>query len=55
MKANDAAHYVLVYGALLISWVPLMNHFNGDVAYTAAAGLVVFVVADKIAHKLLKV
>jgi hypothetical protein len=55
MKTNDLLHYVIVYGVLLAAWIPLMDFFGGNVAYTAVAGFAVFIVADKMAHKALGV
>lgn len=48
---KELLHYVVVYGALLASWVPLMDYFGGNVNYTAGAGLAVFIAADLVAHR----
>jgi hypothetical protein len=52
-KYKDLLHYGVVYGSLLLTWVPLMTYFKNDVTYTAVGGLIVFVVADKIAHRVI--
>jgi hypothetical protein len=44
---------VATYGILLVSWVPLMNALNGNVAETAVAGFGVFLIAKKIVKKVL--
>lgn len=47
----ELLHYVVVYGVLVASWLPIMNYFKDDINLTVATGLVVFIVADQLAHK----
>ncbi len=53
-KVRDYLHYVAVYSALLLAWVPAMGFFRGDVIYTGITVFFVFVWADKIAHLIFK-
>lgn len=53
-KVRDYLHYVAVYSALLLAWVPAMGFFHGDLAYTAITVFFVFVLADKAAHWIFK-
>ncbi len=48
-------HYIAVYAVLLGTWVPMMSFFGGNVILTAIFGFFIFVGADMLAHKILKV
>lgn len=48
-------HYVLVYAVLLGTWVPMMGFFGGNIYLTSIFGFFIFVGADMLAHKILKV
>lgn len=52
---KDILHYMIVYGVLVFSWVPMMNFFNNEVSLTAFGGLLLFYATDKVAHYTLKV
>ena len=52
---KDLAHYVILYSILLASWVPVMNYFQSQVVPTALVGFIIFMVSDKLLHKLLRV
>jgi hypothetical protein len=52
---NDILHYIVVYGVILLAWVPVMDYWGGEVGPTAATVFVLFVVADKMAHKLFRI
>jgi hypothetical protein len=54
-NAMDAFHYIVVFFVLAYAWVPLMNATGSDLNLTLALGLVVFYIADKVAHKILNV
>jgi predicted permease len=47
----EFVHYVVVFVALLLAWVPVMEFFKDDVTQTAIATFVIFIVTDKLAHK----
>jgi hypothetical protein len=49
---RDALHYAAVYGVLLYSWIPVMNYFKGDIYMTAFVGAWIFIITDKVAHKI---
>jgi hypothetical protein len=52
---RDLSHYILVFGAIALAWVPIMSAMGGNVPYTATIVLGIFIAVDKIAHKVLKV
>ncbi len=49
----ELTHYVVVFAVILASWIPLMNYFQNDVGKTALSALVVFIIADQLAHKII--
>jgi hypothetical protein len=51
---NEILHYIVVYGVLLLVWLPLMNYFAQDITKTALGGFVVFILTDKTAHWIFK-
>lgn len=51
MKNKEILHYVVVYGALLATWVPMMGFFDNNVYLTSIFGFFIFVGADQLAHK----
>jgi len=51
--AFDLLHYAILFAFLLLSWVPAMNYFNGDVLPTALLIFTIFVVIDKTMHYLM--
>jgi len=50
---TDLIHYGVVFGALLISWVPVMNAANNNIVTTSLIVFGVFIVADKFAHAMI--
>jgi hypothetical protein len=56
MKTNkglELLHYVVVYGVLLLSWVPVMDYFKQELIPTALTVGVIFILADQLAHKII--
>jgi hypothetical protein len=45
------AHYAIVFAVILVSWIPLMDYWKGDLTPTALSSFAVFVVVDQLAHK----
>ncbi len=54
-QQKDVLHYVLVYSALLLAWPWVMNQLQQNVYLTAGVVFLVFIAADKVMHKVLKV
>jgi hypothetical protein len=52
MKTNELLRYLSVYGFLAATWLPIMDYFKGSLGPTLAASFIVFVAADKAAHKI---
>lgn len=67
---KDTLHYFVLYGAIAITWTPLMDFFTKGTSitamfwqYTPYGGLIstlvisfgIFYILDKILHKVLKV
>lgn len=50
---EDWVHYIVVFGVLLLAWVPVMNFFGGSVLPTAITTFLLFVGVDKIMHEVL--
>ena len=55
LSKNDFLHYALVYGVLLVSWVPVMDALGGNLPLVAAVVFVLFVAADKFAHRMFRI
>jgi hypothetical protein len=50
---KEWVHYILVFGVLLLTWIPAMNLMGGNVYYTSVIELMMFIGADLVAHKLI--
>jgi hypothetical protein len=50
---TDLLHYGVVFGALLISWVPVMNATNNNIVTTSLIVGGIFVIVDKFAHTMI--
>ena len=50
---KEAVYFLVVYGVILASWVPMMDYFKASVVPTAAVGLVIFVGTSKLMQKIM--
>lgn len=54
-KVRDYLHYLMVYALVLLSWWAGMTFWwHSDIFPTALMTFVVFVIGDKLAHKIFK-
>lgn len=51
--ALELLHYVLVFAVIAGTWTTIMDYFAGSIFPTLGVSFVLFVIADKIAHKYL--
>lgn len=49
---NELLHYIAVYAVLLFAWVQAMELFGGDLNLVGVAVFLVFIAADKVAHRI---
>lgn len=56
MKKIDLSilfHYIVVFGVILLTWIPYMSITRDNVIYTSLLSFVTFVIADQLAHLLI--